>query len=258
METFYLTGKEMASLLLSLQGKTSKSPLATLQEAWIKSHKSDIEHGKSFAAFISTSLPPIFEKMIRSNWRDVGFSLTDIVSLGNQIEYTNFSVTSIQNWVKRDIKERLGGPRLGKKYSIDQAALLFFVDDLKTTLDFEAIRQLLDLIFHNPNDDADDLLSPAALYASYSSLFEELDQNNDQLLDVQGHDAGKINQDHMLEGLMKRKSEQYAQSLTHLNKEQQDAVSHILVIAMVSVQAAYLHSIAKRFLNATLFLHDLK
>jgi hypothetical protein len=116
----------------------------------------------------------------------------------------------------------------------------------------------LDLIFHNPNDDADDLLSPAALYAAYSSLFEELDQNNDQLLDVQGHDAGKINQDHMLEGLMKRKSEHYAQSLTHLNKEQQDAVSHVLVIAMVSVQAAYLHSIAKRFLNATLFLHDLK
>src|SRR5690606_4069155 len=108
-----------ATLLLSLQGKTSKSPLATLQEIWIKSHLKDIEHGKSFTAFISTSLPPIFEKLIRSNWSDEGFSLTDIVSLGNQIEYTNFSITSIQNWVKRDIKEKLGGPRLGKKYSID-------------------------------------------------------------------------------------------------------------------------------------------
>lgn len=257
METFYLTRKEMAALLLSLQGKTNKTPLAKLQEIWVKSHKSEIEHGKSFAAFISTSLPPIFEKIIKSNCEHIGFSLNDIVSLGNQIEYTNFSITSIQNWVKRDIKDKLGGPRIGKKYSIDQTAILFLVDDLKTTLDFEAIRKLLDLIFNDPKNDFDDLISPTMLYAAYSSIFEELDQNNDQMLDVQGHESGRGNHDHMLEGLIKRKAEQYVQNLPELTYEQREAVSNMLVIAMVSVQAAYLQSMAKRFLNATLFLQNL-
>ena len=257
METFFVTRKEMAALLLSLQGNTDKTPLAKLQEIWVKSHKNEIEHGKSFSAFISTSLPPIFEKLIKSNCEHVGFSLNDIVSLGNQIEYTNFSITSIQNWVKRDIKDKLGGPRIGKKYSIDQTAILFLVDDLKTTLDFEAIRKLLDLIFNDPKDDSDDLISPTTLYAAYSSIFEELDQNNDQMLDIKGHESGRRNHDHMLEGLIKSKADQYVQSLSELTIEQREAVSNVLVIAMVSVQAAYLQSMAKRFLNATLFLQNL-
>lgn len=257
METFYVTRKEMASLLLALKGKTDKTPLATLQEAWMKSHKSEIEHGKSLAAFKATSLPPIFEKIIKSNLQDAGFSLNDIVSLGNQIEYTNFSITSIQNWVKRDIKEMLGGPRHGKKYSIDQTAILFLVDDLKTSLDFESIRKLLALIFNQPDDDSDDLISPTDLYFAYSSIFEELDRNNDQILDIQGHEAGRRNHDHMLEGLIQRKAEQYVQTLSGLTEQQQEALGNTLVIAMVSVQTAYFQSMAKRFLNATLFLQNL-
>ena len=40
----------------------------------------------------------------------------------------------MQNWVKRDIKEMIGSPQKGKKYSIEQAALLFIVEDLKQHL----------------------------------------------------------------------------------------------------------------------------
>ena len=39
----------------------------------------------------------------------------------------------MQNWVKRDIKEMIGSPQK-KKYSIEQAALLFIVEDLKQHL----------------------------------------------------------------------------------------------------------------------------
>lgn len=257
METFNLTRKEMSNLLLSLQGKIPKSPLVILQEAWAKMHKSDIEHGKSFSAFISTSLPPIFEKLIKMNQQDKGLSLTDIVSLGNQIEYTNFSISSVQNWVKRDIKDVLGSPRMGKKYSVDQAAILFTVEDLKTTLDFDSIRKLLFLVFQNPDDDTDALISPLRLYAAYSSLFEEMDRNNDQVLDVQGGGFERRNHDHMLENLIKQKADQHADSLEGLNRDQKEAVSNAIVIAMVSMQTSYFQALSKRFLNATLFLQNL-
>lgn len=257
MNTFYLTRKEMASLLLALRGKTGKSALVVLQDAWSKSHKRHIQHGKSFDAFISTSLPPIFEKIIKFDKDNAGLSLNDIVSLGNQIEYTNFSVTSIQNWVKRDVKDVVGGPKVGKRYSIEQTAVLFLVDDLKTSLDFESIRKLLTMIFKDPHDDADDLISPTDLYAAYASMFEDLDGNNDQVLDVSGHELGLLNHDHMLEGLIKKRAEQYVRNRDDLDDKQKEAVSNVLVIAMVCVQTAYFQTMARKVMNATLFLNNM-
>jgi hypothetical protein len=258
METFYLTRKQMASLLMSLKGQSDKTPLATLQEAWMEYHKSDIEHGKSFEAFMATSLPPIFEKIIKMNQHDEGFSLNEIVALGNQIEYTYFSITSVQNWVKRDVKEVLGTPNFGKKYSVEQASILFIVEDLKSTLDFDSIRKLLSLVFRHPNDDSDDLITPLKLYATYTTIFEELDINNDQVLDLYGHADGKRNHDQMMENLVKQKADQFAGTLIGLNADQREAVSNAIVIATISVQASYFHALAKRFYNATLFLQNLK
>ena len=68
-----------------------------------------------------------------------------------------------------------------KKYSIEQAALLFIVEDLKTALDFESIRKLLRLIVNDPADRSDDLINPVHLYGAYSSLFEELNRDCLQL-----------------------------------------------------------------------------
>ena len=84
----------------------------------------------------------------------------------------------MQNWVKRDIKRNDWLSSKGKKYSIEQAALLFIVEDLKTALDFESIRKLLRLIVNDPADRSDDLINPVHLYVAYSSLFEELNQGN--------------------------------------------------------------------------------
>ncbi len=67
METFTLTRKEMAIILLSLKGRATRSPLTVLQEAWKKNHQADMEHGTSLSAFLSTHLPPVLEKMIKHN-----------------------------------------------------------------------------------------------------------------------------------------------------------------------------------------------
>lgn len=262
MQTFYLTRKEMSHLLKSLQGTSCKTPLANLQEVWIKTHKEEIQYGKSLVAFISTSLPPIFEKMIKMNKKDAGFSLNDIVALGSQIEYTQFAITSVQNWVKRDFKDLIGCPKIGKKYSLEQAATLFIIEDLKSSLDFESIRKLLLILFHDSDNTNEDIISPIELYAGYSSIFEELDRNNDQVMDI-GHDSlvrQEQKHDHLMEAMIKQKADRYVsqlESLNGLNDEQKQAVSNTIVICMLAVQTSYFQSLAKRFLNGTLFLQNL-
>ena len=178
--------------------------------------------------------------------------------MGNQIEYSNLSITSVQNWVKRDVKELLGAPKLGKKYSVEQTAVLFIVDDLKSTLDFDSIRKLLSMVFRHPDDESDDLITPLKLYAAYSSIFEELDINNDQVLDLSGHAGGTRNHDHMMENLIKQKVYRFVGTLPGLNADQREAVSNAIVIATISVQAAYFQALAKRFYTAALFLQNLK
>lgn len=257
MKTFYLTRKEMAFLLLSLQGKSSKTPLMILQDAWVESHKNELQDGKSLAAFIDTSLPSIFEKIIRMKPENVSISLHDIVSLGTQIEYTHIAITSVQNWVKRDFKELIGPPAFGRKYSIEQATILFIIEDLKSSLDFESIRKLLTLIFHDHTSPSKDLINPVDLYMGYSKIFEELDKNNDQVLDISGSEARSKKHDYLMEALIKQKADEFCNSLPNLNNDQQEAVSNTIVIAMLSVQTAYFQALAKRFLNATLFLQHL-
>src|SRR5690606_37876718 len=99
------------------------------------------ERERAWNAYLNSRLSPIMDRIIHMKVYEKGLSLNEIVALGNQIEYTHISVTSVQNWVKRDIKDHIGTPRIGRKYSLDQAALLFIVEDLKTTLDFQSIHK---------------------------------------------------------------------------------------------------------------------
>jgi Domain of unknown function (DUF1836) len=250
METFHLTRSEMSMLLLSLKGWNDKKPLTILQEVWAKSHQKDIESGQSVTAFITTALPPIFEKIIKIEETDLGFSLNEIVALGNQIENTNFSITAMQNWVKRDIKEMVGSPQRGKKYSIEQIAILFIVEDLKTALDFESIRKLLALIVNDPADRSDDLINPVHLYATYSSLFEEL--NKQENTSLQSSDTI-----HTMEEIIKERADELAGNFMQVSNEQREAIRNVIIIATLSVYTAYVQRLAKRYVSATLFLQQI-
>jgi hypothetical protein len=253
MLTFQLTRKEMANLLLSLKGWNTTTPLSIMQGAWVKAHQEEIENGKTVSALTATALSPILEKIMKTNELDIGFSLNEIAALGNQIENTSFSLTALQNWVKRDIKEMIGSPQKGKKYSIEQTALLFIVEDLKTSLDFESIRKLLKLIVNDPGDRDDDLINPVHLYASYSSLFEELNMHgakyycNHHSSDVVGH----------IEQIIEQKASELAAAFKNINEQQREAIRNVIVIAVLSVHTAYFQMMAKRYLSATLFLQNL-
>lgn len=254
MESFTLTRNDMARLLLALDGKYEQKPLQVLQTVWTKRHQYDLAKGTVLPAFLATLLPPIMEKLIKGIELK-GFSLHEIAALGQLIEHSNLSITSMQNWVKRDFKPYFDCHRAGKKYSLEQAALLFIIDDLKSNLDFETIRKLFEIVFKKPQvESSEDLVGPIELYAIYTRMFEELDANNDQLLDITGHLKGSPHHDSLTEHFIRSSANEFANRLPNLSENQREAVRNILLVAVISIQTSYFHSLSRRYCNATLFL----
>lgn len=253
MDSFHLTRKEMANLLVALDGRSIHTPLQVLQDAWKKAHRHSLETGQPFPTLVSTELPPIMERMLRGNVVK-SFSLQEIAALGKRIEYSHLSLTAIQNWVKRDFKAYFDSPKMGRKYSLSQAALIFIIDDLKSNLDFVSIQKLFKIVFLEEDNETDDLIGPIDLYAAYAAMFEELDANNDQLMDTAGHVKGSRNQDTLTENAVLTVAERYASSIPNLSAKQREALRSILFIAAISIQTSYFHSLARRYLNSILFL----
>ncbi|MCF6136295.1 DUF1836 domain-containing protein [Pseudalkalibacillus berkeleyi] len=248
MPSLILTRKQMAELLLSLQLDGCATPLEVLKQAW-QEMNGVVEDG--FANGLGeSSLPNIFEKIIKGSSREIGFSINEIVSLGNQIEYSSFSTTAVQNWVKRDVRNLIGSPQKGKKYSLEQAAILFIVEDLKSTLDFVSIRNLLTLIFNDIEDRHDDIIDPIHFYHTYASIFEELDLNDDHVVDVDF----RVKDGSKAEMLIYEKAEEKIQRLDDLGNREQSIVKNAMVIATLSVQTSYFQSVSRQFLNSTLFI----
>jgi len=254
MDTFHLTRKEMAELLLSLKGWNEKKPLKILQEGWLRSTKNSTNDGSTVNTLVSTYLPPIFDKILKETQIDIGLSLNEIVALGNQIENTSFSTTAVQNWVKRDIKEMIVSPQKGKKYSLEQTALLFLVEDLKSSLDFESIRRLLKLIINDPEDNEDDLINPIHLYATYSILFDELNRSGFHFSEKELN----IHTVTTMEKIIEVKAQNIVDSYSNINPQQREAIKNIIVIATLSVYTAYYQMLAKRYLKAALFAQNIE
>lgn len=244
LENFQLSRKDMAELLLSLRGNNNKNPLDVLQETWTSSYKKE---NTTFTDFISTELPPIIEKLIKQEKNKAGFSINEIVSLGNQIEFTHLSSSAVQNWVKRDVKELIGSPQLGKKYTVEQAAILFIVEDLKVSLDFQSIRKILTLIFKNPANRYDDIIDPIEFYFAYASIFEKIHHTEFQ------HMLHQKPLNEQIEQYIKAESVACIQYFSKLNKEHEEMVTNVLIIACTTVQSSYLQSITNKHLTAALF-----
>ncbi len=207
--------------------RNQENPYDILVEAWKRTgSKGEFEDNHN--------LPPIFQKLLKAEERAIGLSINEIVSLGNQIEYASFRSTAVQNWVKRDIKDWIGSPQHGKKYSIEQAAILFIVEDLKNTHDFESIRLLLKFAFNNPADRNDDLINPLIFYHAYASLFEEVHSNNTLSAVV-----------------IKTKAKELC-SNSGLTSFQSEAMESLLISSSLSVEAAYFQTMSKRYLERAL------
>jgi hypothetical protein len=218
----------MAELLHAIIQSKADEVLAILKNAWRQDEETALV------------LPEIFEKVIKSSKKGpIGLSINEIVMLGNHIEYTHLSSSTVQNWVKRDIRQLIGTPRHGKKYTVEQAAILLIVEDLKASLDFESIRKILHLIFNNPDDRSDDLIDPVHFYLAYTTIFEKLHHehlsfNSDMVPIHQKIDQFILNEAKLI-----------TKTFTHLTEQQKEIVQKITLTAVYTVISTYYQHITK-------------
>lgn len=236
MEGFTITRCELAKLLRSLGGDHPDTPVEILQIAWRSSRK---DTGGEHLPNIRGPLPPIVEKLMRSGERK-GLSLHEIAELGQLTEYAGTPSTALQNWVKRDFKTYFDCPKAGKKYSLEQAALLFMIDDLKINLDFESIRRLFAIVFGCGEPAPQERAEPIGLYACYASIYEELKRQK--------------RQGQRYEELVRRLAGEAADALAPGGGPRRDAVRNMILLAVVSVQSASYQEMARRYCQATLYL----
>ncbi|OAS86721.1 MULTISPECIES: DUF1836 domain-containing protein [Metabacillus] len=228
MMPIQLTRKQMTNLLYSLKGESNQSPSLILEHAIGVSLSKEMQ--------VPTFLLKTNKR--RSHNQVYGLSTNEIVSLANLCELTSLKSTSIQNWIKRDIKELIGTPELGKKYSIEQAAMLLIVRDLKTVFDFEKIRNLLTIVFNTLSDRSDDLISPIIFYEIYATVLDSLEALPSLSLN-----------DKTLEKNIVHKINTIPKKFSELPAQQWEAIRNVLVITVLSVLASHLQTRAQVYLN---------
>ncbi|MFC4320568.1 DUF1836 domain-containing protein [Litchfieldia salsa] len=220
-----MTRSTLATLLISLREQYEKTPLEIIEDAL-----------DSNDPLQQINLSPLLIKISKLKPETAGLSINEIANLGNLLEYAMVTSTAIQNWVKRDIKELIGAPMHGKKYSIDQAAILFIVEDLKVVLDFESIRKALTMVFNNPADRSDDIIDPVYFYKGYADIFCHLYKQdlNDQL-----------------EKRIEAKVQQFILSL-NIDPIHHEKVKKLLSISVLSIFSSCFHSKAKSLMQKTI------
>jgi hypothetical protein len=234
MQQFSLTRAEAGQLLMALELGEPDKLSDIMQRAWAarSQTKRPGEH-----PVLSEPLPPIAMKLMKSGGRR-GLSLHEVAELGQLVEFASPSASSMQNWVKRDFKSFFVCPQAGKKYSPGQAALLYMIDDLKSSLDFDSLRSLFGILFGKP------IIKPIALYACYAELYEEI-----KWLGRQGARSGV-----QLEEVVRNRADKTAAQLALGTDLEREALRNMLLVAVISVHTAYCQALARRYSEATLFL----
>ncbi|QNK54464.1 DUF1836 domain-containing protein [Paenibacillus sp. PAMC21692] len=244
MDGFSLTRAEVGHLLMAMESGGQEQPADIMQKAW--SARSQTRR-LSDHPVLSEPLPAIAMKLMKSG-TPKGLSLHEIAELGQLVEFASPSATSMQNWVKRDFKSIFVCPQAGKKYAPGQAALLYMIDDLKSSLDFESIRNLFAILFGKPDcregSSAKPFIEPVALYKSYAALYEEMK--------VLGRSGVRIGS--QLEEHVRMRADKAANLLALGTEPEREALRNFLLVAVISVQSAYCQALARRYSEATLFL----
>ncbi|MEK5269609.1 DUF1836 domain-containing protein [Aeribacillus sp. FSL K6-8394] len=213
----------MVQLLLSLKGIHELSPEEVMKQ--------------QLPSDQTNQIPGFIKKLSKQRDKgEHGLSTNEIVILGNFCELTSLKSTSVQNWVKRDIKEIIGPPELGKKYSVEQAALLLIVKDLKTIFDFETVRSLLMKVFNTISDRNDDLISPLMFYKLYTDVLE-------QVKNVE------IDNNRQFEKKLFVQTKRLLQKQTSLSEAQIDSICHVTVAAVLAVLTYHFQTRAKAFID---------
>jgi Domain of unknown function (DUF1836) len=222
-----LTRKQMTELLYSLKGESNQHPSPIIEKIL----------GDSTT--LGVQIPNFLLKLNKKrSQQEIGLSTNEIVLLANLCELTSLTPTSIQNWIKRDVKEIIGTPDLGKKYSIEQVALLLIVKDLKSVFDFENIRNLLTVVFNTLSDRSDDLMNPIVFYEIYAIVLDSLELLPSLSLN-----------DKILETSIIQEIDAFSRKFSGLSINQWEPIKNVLVVTVLSVFVSHIQTRAQLYLN---------
>ncbi|KXZ12734.1 hypothetical protein AXI59_14845 [Bacillus nakamurai] len=225
MNTFKLTRTDMVRLLYALKGQGDTSPLQIL----IKSANMTLDEAESHL-----HIPEFLTRFERKKEkREYGLSTNEIVELGNLCELTSLKSTAVQNWVKRDIKDLIGHPELGKKYSIEQAVILLIVRDLKSIYDFEHIRVILKIAFNTITDRSDDIISPISYYESCAQVIDDIH-----------HKDSPPMKETSLQDLVEQQTDKLRGCFNELGNEQWKKIKTIIAVTVLSVLTFHIQATA--------------
>ncbi|EFV72834.1 hypothetical protein HMPREF1012_01552 [Bacillus sp. BT1B_CT2] len=239
MKPFKLTRLEMAKLMYALKGQLDVSPLAILLRS-ADLAPDEPEDNLDIPEFIAR-----YER--KKQKTEHGLSTNEIVELGNLCELTSLKSTAIQNWIKRDIKDLMGHPELGKKYSIDQAVILLIVRDLKSVYDFETIRPILTTIFNTITDRSDDVVSPLRFYEGYARVLDHVYQIKDYTLNKSALEKIVIEQTGQLRDFYK-----------DLADPEWNKARDITAVTVLSVIASHIQATAHSMIDSVFLKYEMK
>lgn len=221
----------MMDLLYTLNGESNKYP-------------SIVEKLLDDPLYTRAQFPAFLLKLKKKRTKqEIGLSTNEIVVLANLCELTSLTSTSIQNWIKRDVKELIGAPELGKKYSIEQVAILLIVKDLKSIFDFENIRNLLTVVFNTISDRSDDLMSPLVFYEIYATILDSLE-----------HLPSISLNNNLLEKRIHQEINKFSKHFLILKQNECERIKNVILVTVLSVYASHLQTRAHLYLNE----HNLK
>ncbi|AJO17781.1 DUF1836 domain-containing protein [Bacillus paralicheniformis] len=239
MKPFKLTRLEMAKLMYALKGQLDVSPLAILLRS------ADLAHDEPED---NLDIPEFIVRYERKKPKtEHGLSTNEIVELGNLCELTSLKSTAIQNWIKRDIKDLMGHPELGKKYSIDQAVILLIVRDLKSVYDFETIRPILTTVFNTITDRSDDVVSPLRFYEGYARVLDYVYRIKDYTLNESALEKIVIKQTGQLRGFYQ-----------DLADPEWNKVRDITAVTVLSVIASHIQATAHSMIDSVFLKYGMK
>ncbi|MCY8787574.1 transcriptional regulator HtpK [Bacillus inaquosorum] len=227
MNIFKLTRTDMVRLLYSLKGQGEISPLDILVQSANMSADNAANH---------LEIPEFLTRYERKKQKkEYGLSTNEIVELGNLCELTSLKSTAIQNWVKRDIKDLIGHPELGKKYSVEQAVILLIVRDLKSIYDFEHIRAILKVAFNTISDRSDDVISPIDYYESCAYV-----------LDAIYHQDTPSMKESNLQEIVEQETSRLRHRFEELNDSQWLKIRQIIAITVLSILTFHIQATAHK------------
>ncbi|QHE60597.1 hypothetical protein FHE72_05730 [Rossellomorea vietnamensis] len=120
--------------------------------------------------------------------------------------------------------------------------MLFIVEDLKATLDFESIRKILTLVFNNIEDRTDDIVNPTDLYLAYASIFDQI--HHQSLPSIKTAD-GSVNEH--IDGFIKDECRAMLATFDGIAEENLTKVLNVMIVSVLTVQAGFYQDVTKRY-----------